>query len=75
MASETVELDKRTHRWLNTMLACLAALTAVASAVAHHYTVVVRPEVCPTVSTSLTAAEMNRERPTGNISVHAIQSP
>lgn len=48
-----------THRWLNTLIALLAALTAIASAVAHHYTVEVRPEVCPAVRSSPAPVEMN----------------
>lgn len=61
--------------WLTAVLAVLAALTAIASAVAHHYTVVVKPEVCPAASTVPVAAELNREGSTGLISVHANPVP
>lgn len=46
----------RTHAAANTVLAVLAALTATASALAHHYDVVVRPEVCPAVRNVPTTA-------------------
>ena len=50
------------HGVLNTILAVLAALTATASALAHHYDVVVRPEVCPAVRNVPTVALDEPER-------------
>lgn len=61
----------RTHAATNTVLALLAALTAIASAVAHHYTVVVRPEVCPAVSTAPTDVTQKPGRSIGP-SVRAV---